>query len=414
MRTRHLPIDNPFSRDGNNGSMTAEPGSSLSAENLLTPPHSLLSRASQPGRPQLKIVILGPSLTYPTGNGASATYRGLFRELSVRGHEVLFLERAGENPRGSREIRRRESGRLEGYSSLKQLKARHSAAVREADFVLVGSHIPDAVEIGDWVTRGAQGATAFYDLDTPRTLADVEQGIETCISAELIPRYSMYLSFTGGRILEHLEEEYGSPLALPLYPSVDARLFFPEHSQARWDLGYLGGYSEDRQPALEKIFLEPARRWDQGRFIVSGSQYPRSIHWPKNVKRIPLAPPARRRTFYNSLRFALNLTSPQGIATGCAPSARLFEAAACGIPAVSEFWPGLETFFTPDEEILISHSPDETMIYLEDISELDRRRLGYRARERVLSRHTSRHRAAELEGHILEVLKRSPVKYSPV
>jgi spore maturation protein CgeB len=190
---------------------------------------------------------------------------------------------------------------------------------------------------------------------------------------------------------------------------VDARLFYPMQTQAHWDLGYLGGYRHDRQPALERIFLEPARRWKEGRFVVAGSQYPRSVRWPKNVKRVPLAPPARRRSFYNGLRFALNLTSVETIAMGYSPSARLFEAAACGIPIITEFWPGLDSFFTPDEEILISHSPDETMIYLEEISELDRRRLGYRARERVLARHTSRHRAAELETCILDVLKRSLV-----
>jgi len=409
MRTRHSPMDGPFSKDGRNGSATVEPGSSLGVENLLTPPHSLLSRTAQPSRPQLKIVILGPPLTYSTGNGVSATYRGLVRELSARGHDVLFLERASEKPGILRDIRKPETSRLEEYSSLKELKARHAASVREADFVLVGSPVPEAVEIGDWVTCSAQGVTAFYDLDTPGTMANLEQGGAACISSELIPRYSMYLSFTGGRFLEHLEEEYGSPMAWPLYPSVDARLFYPEQSQVNWDLGYLGGYSDDRQPALERIFLEPARRWSEGRFIVAGSKYPRSVHWPKNVKRIPLVPPARRRAFYNSLRFALNLTSSEATTMGGSPSARLFEAAACGIPVISEFWPGLETFFTPDEEILISHSADETMIYLEDISELDRRRLGYRARERVLARHTSRHRAAELESRILEVLKHSPV-----
>ena len=67
----------------------------------------------------------------------------------------------------------------------------------------------------------------------------------------------------------------------------------------------------------------------------------------------------------------------------------------------------IKILFTPDEEILVSHSADETMIYLEEISELDRRRLGYRARERVLARHTTRHRAAELESYALEVLKLS-------
>ena len=355
------------------------------------------------------MVILGPSLTRSVGNGASATYRGLVRELRARGHDVLFLERGREKPGAPPDVHKSESGRVEEYSSFKELKVHHAAAIREADFVLVGSHIPEALEIGDWVTGGAQGVTAFYDLDTPETLARLAEGKADHISAELISRYNIYFSFTGGRILDFLEERYNSPMAQPLYPSVDARLFYPEHSKTDWDFGYLGPYGSDRQPALERIFLDPARHWNEGRFVVAGSQYPRSIHWPKNVKRTPHVPPAKRRAFYNGLRFALNLTSPEAIAMGYSPSARLFEAAACGTPVITEFWPGLDTFFTPDEEILISHSRDETLIYLEEISELERRRLGYRARERVLARHTSRHRAAELETCVLEVLKRSSV-----
>jgi spore maturation protein CgeB len=263
----------------------------------------------------------------------------------------------------------------------------------------------EAIEIGEWVTHNAQGATAFYDLDSVGTLSKLNQGKAGYISAALIPRYHIYLSFTGGPLLDQFEMEFGAPMARPLYSAVDAKLFFPEQLELKWDLGYLGAYSGERQPALDRLFLEPARRWSEGRFVVAGSQYPRSVRWPKNVKRAPLVPPARRRAFYNSQRFALSITPSSSISVGFSPSARLFEAAACGTPVITEFGPGLDTFFTPDEEILISHSPDETMIYLEEISELERRRLGYRARERVLAKHTTRHRAAELESYALEVLK---------
>jgi len=381
-----------------------ELNSRIDTETLLTPPRSLLGRnLTQPGRPQLKIVILGPSLTSSLGNGAAATYRGLVRELCARGHDVLFLERGERAAR--RDWPKLPCGRVEYYGGLTELKDRHAAAVCAADFVVVGSHMRDAIEIGEWVTRVAQGATAFYDLDSVGTVAKLNQGKAGYISTALIPRYQMYLSFTGGPLLNRFETEFGSPMARPLYSAVDAKLFFPENLEHKWDLGYLGAYSSERQPALERLFLEPARRWNEGRFVVAGSQYPRSMRWPKNVKRGPLVPPAKRRAFYNSQRFALRILPSSANSIGFSPSARLFEAAACGTPVITEFWPGLDTFFTPDEEILISHSADETMIYLEEISELERRRLGYRARERVLAKHTTRHRAAELESYVLEVLK---------
>jgi spore maturation protein CgeB len=385
-----------------------ELSSRMDTQTLLTPPRSLLGdKFGQSRRPQLKIVILGPSLTSSLGNGAAPTYRGLIRELGVRGHDVLFLERGAAEPISRRGWPRLQAGRVEYYSSLAELKNLYATVVRDADFVMAGSHVSDAIQIGEWITDTAQGVTAFYDLDSAGTLAKLNQGKAGNISAALVPRFQMYLSFTGGPLLEQFETEFDSPMARPLYPGVDAKLFFPEHPDLKWDLGYLSGYSGERQPALERLFLEPARRWSDGRFVVAGSQYPRSVQWPKNVKRISLVPPAKRRAFYNSQRFALSLTPPRAIATGFSPGARLFEAAACGTPVITEFWPGLDNFFTPDEEILVSHSADETMVYLEEISELERRRIGYRARERVLARHTMRHRAAELEQYALEVLKLS-------
>ncbi len=392
MKTRHSPFGNQLK------SPTTDPTSDT--ETLLTPPRSILTQAAA-RRTKLKIVILGPSLTTSLGNSAASTYRGLVRELAVRGHDILFLQRGGEEAGVGQKLQRVDTGRVEEYSGLKELKDRHAAILRDADFVLVASQIKDAADIGEWLTRQAQGVTAFYDLNTIDTLAAGQQA--GTIPASLIPRFDLYLSFAGGPMLDQLEDKLGSPMARPLYPAVDARLFFPEYSKQTWDLGFIGRHTDDCLPSLERLLLDPARRWHEGRFIVAGSSYPRSLRWPANVKRVPQISPQKRRAFYNSQRFTLDLMPPDTLAVGYAPSARLFEAAACGTPVITEFWPGLEAFFTPDEEILVAHSPDEALIYLEEISELDRRRLGYRARERVLARHTTRHRAAELESYILEL-----------
>lgn len=388
-------------------SAVAERDPSLTTERLLTPPRSLLGRnLLQPERPQLRIVIVGPSLTTSPGTGSTSIYRGLVRELSARNHDVLFLERAAEK-RSGQKLRPAEAGRVEEYLDLKELKNRHAAEVRDADFVLVSSQIADAAEIGSWITRHAQGATAFYDHNAPETVMGLDQNRPGPVSAELIARYDLYFSFTGGPLLDLLENEFGVRAARPLYPAADARYFFPGYTNQTWDFGYLGKFSDDSLPVLERLLIEPARRWKEGMFLVAGSAYPRSTRWPDNVKRSLHISSQKRRAFYNSQRFTLDIISPEAAAVGYSPSLRLFEAAACGTPVITEFWPGLDTFFAPHEEILISHSPDETLIYLEEISEVDRRRLGYRARERVLARHTSRHRAAELEGYVLEVLRRS-------
>lgn len=358
------------------------------------------------GRP-LKVVILGLSITSSWGNGHATTYRALVRELSARGHRILFLERDAQWYACNRDLPKPPYCRLGLYSTLKELKDRFTTAVRNADLVIVGSYVQEGVAIGQWITRIAHGVTAFYDIDTPVTLARLEGGQLDYLSKRLIPRYHVYWSFTGGPILERIQQRYGAPLARPLYCSVDPELYFPEERTRKWNLGYMGTYSEDRQPALDELLLQPARAWSRGRFVVAGPQYPRSIRWPNNVSRKTHLPPARHRAFYNSQSFTLNVTRANMVEAGYSPSVRLFEAAACGTPIISDYWEGLDTFFRPDREILIARSSSQCLRYLLEMTEPERRCLGARARALVLAQHTSRHRALELESCVQGLLTSS-------
>ena len=337
-------------------------------------------------RSQLRIVILGLSITSSWGNGHATTYRGLVRELSARGHEVLFLERDMPWYAANRDLTAIPSARIELYSSLQQLKDRFAGDVRQADVVIVGSYVPEGVAVGEWVTATSCGLTVFYDIDTPVTLAKLGRGDIEYLSLALIPRYTLYLSFTGGPTLEHLEQRYGARRARPLYCAVDPHVYYPEPSVKRWDLGYLGTYSPDREPALESLFVEPARCWTQGRFVVAGSLFPSTLTWPANVQHIEHLPPAEHRAFYNAQRFTLNITRADMVRAGYSPSIRLFEAAACATPIISDNWPGLDTLFTPGKEILIADAPEKAMHYLRELPESDRVALGRRAQSACVRR----------------------------
>ncbi len=354
----------------------------------------------------LRFVVCGLSITSSWGNGHATTYRGLVRELKARGHDVLFLERDTEWYANNRDLPNPSYCRVELYQSVEDLKERFTRDVRQADVVIIGSYVPDGVAVGSWATKIARGTTAFYDIDTPVTLAKLQRGDEEYLAGSLISRFDLYLSFTGGPALRHIEKQYGSPCARVLYCSVDPELYFPESTPPRWDMGYLGTYGEDRQPALEALMLEPARRIHDGRFLVAGPLYPPDMAWPSNVQRIDHLPPADHRAFYNSQRFTLNVTRADMVRVGYSPSVRLFEAAACATPIVSDYWGGLETIFTIDKEILVSHSTDESLVILRQMRDDERMRIGERARKRILARHTSAHRAAELEGYVYQVLEK--------
>jgi spore maturation protein CgeB len=362
--------------------------------------------SSQP----LRFVVLGLSITSSWGNGHATTYRGLLRELSARGHDVLFLERDVPWYAAHRDLPRPPFCRTALYTSLQELKQSYEGEVRDADVVIVGSYVPEGVAVGEWVTRTARGVTAFYDIDTPVTLAKLEAGDTEYLTPQLIPLYQLYLSFTGGPTLDLLERQYGSPAARALYCSFDPDLYYPESDvRTQWDLGYMGTYSDDRQPTVERLLNDCARRWAGGRFVVAGPQYPPDIIWPSNVERLEHLPPAQHRAFYCAQRFTLNVTRAAMIEAGYAPSVRLFEAAACGTPIISDAWDGLDTLFAFDTEILVAHRTADVLGWLVDTPDHERRAIGERARQRVLAEHTAAQRALELETYALQALSAVPV-----
>ena len=353
----------------------------------------------------LDIVIFGLSITSSWGNGHATTFRALVRALSARGHNVCFLERDMPWYAEHRDMPNPPYGLTQLYKSVAELKRRFARKVANADLCIVGSYVPDGIAIGEWVMRTCRGVKAFYDIDTPVTLAKLASDDAEYINRRLVHRYDLYLSFSGGPVLRKIEKELGSPRAHALYCSVDPKVYYPEDRPLKWDLGYMGTYSVDRQPSLDLLLVEPARRAPRLKTVVAGPMYPKELSWPRNVERVEHLPPASHRRFYNSQRFTLNLTRADMRNAGYSPSVRIFEAAACGTPIISDRWPGLETFFEIEKEILTASSPDEVLVYLNDISEKERRAIGERARLRVLASHTSEHRALELESYVAEVMK---------
>lgn len=351
----------------------------------------------------MRFVIIGLSITSSWGNGHATTYRALLKELHALGHEIIFLEKDVPYYAGNRDMPQPEFCSLGLYKTNEELKSKYRKAVTEADVVIVGSYVQQGVEVGKWAIETAKGVTAFYDIDTPVTLAKLKRQDYEYLTPELIAKYDLYLSFSGGPILQHLEQHYNSPMAKALYCSVDPDLYFPEKQQVKWQMGYLGTYSIDRQPTVNELLNKPAGDFSNEQFVVAGPQYPKDFKWAQNVERIDHLPPAHHRTFYNSQKFTLNVTRIDMIKAGYSPSVRLFEAAACGVPIISDYWDGIESIFELNKEILIAGSSEEVSDFFRNISEKERIQIGENARQKVLKFHTAKARARELEHYVKEV-----------
>jgi spore maturation protein CgeB len=348
----------------------------------------------------MKVVFIGLSITSSWGNGHATNYRALVAELHRRGHEVLFCERDVPWYAAQRDLPQLPGGRLWLYENLEQLRREAAEAVAAADLVILGSYVPEGVAVADWALGAAGGAVAFYDIDTPITLQKLADGDREYLGAEQVREFDLYLSFTGGPTLEVLSERFGARRALQFYCLVDPDAYRPLSGTPSLDLGYLGTYSEDRQPAVDELLVAVAGRRPARRFAVAGSSYPPAIEWPANVTRIDHLPPPAHPAFYADQRFTLNVTRAQMRRAGFSPSVRLFEAAACGVPVISDDWPGLDEVFVPGEEILIAHDRDEVVRILDEIDEPRRTEIGRRARDRVLREHTAAERVTLLEREV--------------
>jgi spore maturation protein CgeB len=224
------------------------------------------------------------------------------------------------------------------------------------------------------------------------------------MSRDLFPKYQLYLSFTGGPTLLFIEQKLGSPCAQALYCSVDPSLYYPEKQRPRWDLAYLGTYASDRQSAVQRLLINVAEKHLHLRFAVAGPQYPENIRWPENIDRNSHLPASEHRRFYNSQKFTLNVTRRDMIRAGYSPSVRLFEAAACGVPILTDMWPGLDTILKPGREILPVRTSRDVTSYLRMADE-ERLTIGERGRCRVLRYHTAAVRAEQLETYVRATLE---------
>jgi spore maturation protein CgeB len=354
--------------------------------------------------PAMKFVFLGLSLSSSWGNGHATTYRALLGALGKE-HDILFLERDQPWYARNRDMSEPDFCRLAFYRSLQDLE-HFQREVEMADAVILGSYVPEGAEITRFIKDWVRGCFCFYDIDTPVTLSKLRSGDAGYITPETMPLFDLYLSFTGGPTLDRLQTDYGARAAAALYCCVDETRYQPMVVTQRWDLGYLGTYSPDRQPALERLLLEPARRLSAKRFVVAGPQYPSEIVWPDNVERIEHLPPDEHMRFYNAQRWTLNITRADMVAAGYSPSVRLFEASACGTPIISDPWPGLATIFRPQEEIVIAPT-GEAVIEALAMPEEARAMIGSAGRARCLASHTATRRAAELLDAIL-ALPQSP------
>lgn len=348
----------------------------------------------------MHIVIFGLSISSSWGNGHATLWRSLVKAMVHRGHTVHFYEKDVPYYAAARDLRNLPPGsRLRLYSGFEEIRKEAECDLDNADLAMSTSFCPDGIDACELILTSRAWIKAFYDLDTPVTLDALRSGIPVAhLPTEGLGDFDVVLSFTGGRALDELKSRLGAKLVAPLYGSVDPENHSPVPAQENFsaELSYLGTYAEDRRDTFERLFLEPAMLCPQKKFLLGGAQYPDSSAWPQNLTSVPHVPPNLHPAFFSSCRATLNITRKTMAQYGFCPSGRLFEAAACGAPLISDGWVGLDTFFAPGRELYLVNTAQDVIEVLSR-SDMELRGTANAARERVLAEHTGAHRVVELE-----------------
>ncbi len=348
----------------------------------------------------MHVVVFGLTISSSWGNGHATLWRSLVRAMVRRGHRVTFYEKDVPYYAGARDLWELGNGaRLRLYSTPEEIEGEARRELSGADLALCTSFCPDGAVAAEWILESDAEVRAFYDLDTPVTL----QALRSERAVEYLPAgglrdFDLVLSYTGGRALGELGTRLGAKWVAPLYGWVDPESHFPVPPVDRFRaaFSYLGTYAADRQEALAELLLQPARRLPDERFLIGGAQYPEDFPWLPNLFFTQHLEPAQHPAFFCSGRATLNVTRRAMAEYGYCPSGRLFEAAACGVPILSDTWEGLETFFAPGREILTVSTAEEVLAAL-SLGDNELKRIALAARERTLEEHTADRRVRQLE-----------------
>jgi spore maturation protein CgeB len=342
-----------------------------------------------------RLVIFGLSISSSWGNGHAIPFRGLCRELASHGWQITFFERDVEWYRSNRDLTNPDYCDLRFYDTW---PFDCVSEVCAADAVLFGSYVANGAAILDSLAS-TDRPLYFYDIDTPITLTGLHASGQTeYLRADQIPLFQTYFSFTGGPALTELEDRWQARRAEALYCAIDPAVYRPAPVEPRFEclLGYMGTYAADRQPRLESLLIDTARRRPRDRFLIAGPQYP-PMDLPGNVQHEVHLYPRDHAAFYSSNTATLNLTRDAMRRYGWSPASRLFEAAACGACIISDRWPGLDSVLTPDSEVLLADSQSDVEAHLDALTPERRSELGEAARARVLREHTFARRAEQVE-----------------
>jgi spore maturation protein CgeB len=358
----------------------------------------------------MKLCIFGHTISSSWDNRHASVWRGLCRSLARLGHRVVFFERDHPQLAAQRDVPSPEGCDLRIYRDWDEVRANAARELADSDAGLITTRCRDARAVTDLLLDAELAVAAFYDLEAPQTLARRRANLPVeHIGDEGYAPYDLVLSSAGGAVPREMVEVLGARRVATLFEGVDPAVHQPDGPVAEFTAraSFLGAYSHDLHGILDRLFFEPSRRLSEVRFALGGGGVPDSLLLPTNLRRFGPIAPQLQASFYCSSRITVNVTPDEMARAGHCPSGRMFAAAGCGIPVLTDAWDGIEVFFEPGREIFVARSTEEAVEVL-CLPDQELARVGRAARDRAMSEHTAEARARRLVDLFTEVALDEP------
>ena len=346
----------------------------------------------------MKIFAFGSSIVSSYWNGAATYYRGCYKYLSRRGHEITFAEPDAYGRQQHRD--------LDDFSYVRSIvyqpgidldRVLHLA--READVVVKHSGVgvdDEVLELRILELRD-HAAITFWDVDAPATIARMRANPEDAFRV-CMPQYDAVLTYGGGPWCRQEYLGFGARAYFSMYNGLDPETHYPLQPDAllKCDVAFLGNRLPDREARVEELFFRAAVLAPNSSFLLGGEGWG-DKRMRANVTYIGHVPTAEHNRVNCSAGMVMNINRESMATSGFSPPTRIFEVAGAGTCLLCDDWPGISDCFEPGSEILVVRSAEDVVRALAEHDDASRRRIGAAFRARALRDHTYAQRAAQAE-----------------
>jgi spore maturation protein CgeB len=359
----------------------------------------------------VKIFAFGASILTSYWNGAATYYRGNYKYLARRGHQITF---ASPNAFGRKE--HPDEGDYTFVDALyyepTQDIERMLTLASEADVVVKhsGLGVDDSMLERRVLELTPHAAVVFWDVDAPATLGRMAANPSDPFHAD-VPGYDAILTYGGGPKARQGYLGAGARSYTSIYNGLDPETHHPAAPDPALacDVAFLGNRLPDREQRVEELFLRAAELSPDKQFLLGGEGWG-DKQLPPNVRYIGHVSTADHNRFNCSAGMVMNINRASMADFGFSPPTRVFEVSGAGTCMLCDDWPGIDDCFEPESEILVIRNAEDVVAALQQHDSKARRNIGKAFHERGLRDHTYAQRALQAEAAFLDCLARKETK----